>query len=230
MLIETPTGRNVLIDGGPSTSALSDALGRRLSPFNHELDWLILAATDENQVAALPRLLPRYVPQNVLLGANEQASYSSGVVMQWLADQSIPVTQAKEGQVLDLGQGAILKILNLSSRGSTLLVEWNTFRALLPIGENFDTVTQLDNGNAVGTVNVLSLAQSGYAQLSPLEWIQNLNPQLVVISVAAGDPDGLPVQETIDALNGYSVQRTDLNGWIEVMTDGKQMWVQAAKP
>ncbi len=229
VLIETPTGRNILINGGPSTSALSDALGRRLSPFDHGLDWLILAATDESQVAALPRLLPRYVPQNVLLGSNEQASYSSGAVMQWLADQSIPVTPAEEGQVLDLGQGAKLKVLNVSSRGSTLLVEWNTFRALLPIGENFDTLAQLENGNTVGPVNVLSLAQSGYAQLSPSDWIHNLNPQLVILSVAADDPDGLPSKDTIETLTGFSLLRTDLNGWIEVMTDGTKMWVQSEK-
>ncbi len=229
VLIETPLGRNILIDGGPSASALSDELGRRLSPLDHGLDWLILASTDENQVTSLPRLLPRFTPQNVLLGANEQASYSSRAVMQWLADQAIPVTQAEEGQTLDLGEGATLKVLNVSSTGSTLLIQWNTFRALLPIGESFDTLGQLDNGSALGTVNVLSLAQGGYAQLSPPEWIANLNPQLVVISVAAGDKSGLPDRETLDALTGFSVLRTDLNGWIEVSTDGRQMWVQAEK-
>ena len=41
--------------------------------------------------------------------------------MQWLADQSIPVTPAEEGQTLDLGEGATLKLVNLSSGGATLL-------------------------------------------------------------------------------------------------------------
>lgn len=230
VLIQTPTGRHVLINGGPSASSLSDALGRRISPVDRSLEWLILASTDENQVTSLPRILARYPPKNVLLGANEQASFSSRAVMEWLAAESIPVTQAEEGQVLDLGKGATLKVLNVSSRGSTLLIEWNGFRALLPIGANLDTLSELQNGNVVGPVNVLSLAQSGYAPLAPPDWAGNLNPDLVVLSVDAGDKNGLPDQETLDALKGRSLLRTDLNGWIEIMTDGKQMWVQAERP
>jgi len=120
-------------------------------------------------------------------------------------------------------------VVNISSAGATLLIEWNGFRSLLPIGENFDTINQLEYGNTIGAVNVLSLAQSGYAQLTPPDWILNLDPQLTVLSVAAGDQEGLPDQDTLDALAGRSMLRTDLNGWIEVTTDGKQMWVTVEK-
>ncbi len=47
VLIQTPSGQNLLIDGGPSLSTLSDALGRRVSLLSPSLDWLILASTDE---------------------------------------------------------------------------------------------------------------------------------------------------------------------------------------
>jgi hypothetical protein len=149
--------------------------------------------------------------------------------MQWLADESIPVTRGEEGQTLDLGKGATLKIVNISSGGATVLIEWKDFRSLLPIGENFDTLDQLEYGNAIGHVSVLSLAQSGLSQLTPPDWIRNLDPQLSVLSVAAGDPEGLPDQDTLDALAGRSLLRTDLNGWIEVKTDGKQMWIRVEK-
>ena len=229
VLIKTPTGRNILVNEGPSTSLLSDALGQRLSFFDHGLDWLIVASTADNQVAALPRVLQRYPPQNVLWSGNQQASFSSRNLAQFLADQSIPVMRAQEGQEFDLGNGAKLKVLNVSSLGSTLLIEWNSFRVLLPIGENLDTLDQLEMGNAVQPVTVLSLAQSGYAPLSPQDWITNLNPQLVVLSVAAGDINGLPDQATLDALAGRSLLRTDQNGWIQIMTDGRQMWVNVEK-
>jgi hypothetical protein len=101
--------------------------------------------------------------------------------------QSISVTSAKVGQTLDLGSGVTLKVLDVSPLGSTLLIEWNGFRALLPVGENFDTLDQLQNGKTVGPVTILLLTQSGYVPLTPSKWIQNLNPQPVVISVAAGD-------------------------------------------
>jgi beta-lactamase superfamily II metal-dependent hydrolase len=42
-------------------------------------------------------------------------------------------------------------------------------------------------------------------------------------------PDGLPSPETVEALEGYSLLRTDLNGWIHLSTDQKQMWVEAER-
>jgi competence protein ComEC len=229
VLIQTTDGRHILIDGGPSTAKISDALGRRFSPLDHTLDWLVLASTDENQVGSLQRLLPRFPASHVLLGGPEQASFSSQALMNWLSEEQVPVTEAEEGQSLDLGGGAKLRVVNVSPRGSTLLVEWDSFRVLLPIGANLDTLDALGQGRLIGPVSVLLLSQSGYAPLTPPELLQQVNPQLVVISAAAGDPDGLPNKETLDALESYSVLQTDSNGWIDVSTDGGRMWVVSQK-
>jgi hypothetical protein len=43
---------------------------------------------------------------------------------------------------------------------------------------------------------------------------------------AAGDRQGLPDPETLVSLEGYNLLRTDRNGWIELATDGRQMWVE----
>ncbi len=225
VLIQTPTGHNVLINGGPSTSALSDALGRRISPLAQELDWLVIATADEQQMASLPRILPRYPPKNVLLAASAGTSFSSRTVMDWVDTHSVPVTEAKSGQLFDLGDGALLKVIDVSTRGATLMISWNEFHALLPIGANVNTLKQLQNGEAVGPIQVLSLAQSGYAPLTPPDWISNLNPSLVVISVGAGDANNRPDKEALEALSGRSLLRTDINGWIDVASDGTHMWV-----
>ncbi|MFU8773519.1 MAG: ComEC/Rec2 family competence protein, partial [Anaerolineales bacterium] len=42
ILIQTPSGRFMLINGGPSTRALSDALGRRMPIFHRKLDYLLV--------------------------------------------------------------------------------------------------------------------------------------------------------------------------------------------
>jgi competence protein ComEC len=229
VLVQTPSGRNILINGGPSASLLSDALGQRIPLLNRNLDWLVIASTNDSEVASLPRVLLRYPPANILWSGNEEASFSSRQLAEWLAGQSMTVTTARAGQTLDLGNNITLKVVDVSPLGSTILIEWNNFRALLPIGENFDTLDNLQNGKTIGPVTVLSLAQSGYAPLTPPEWIQNLNPRLVVLSVAAGDQNGLPDQATLDALGGYPLLRTDRNGWIEITTDGKQMWTTTQK-
>ena len=45
----------------------------------------------------------------------------------------------------------------------------------------------------------------------------------------AGDREGLPSPETLEALEGYTLLRTDRNGWIELTTDGEQMWVEVER-
>jgi len=49
---------------------------------------------------------------------------------------------------------------------------------------------------------------------------------VALLSVAAGDKSGLPSPETMEAVEGYTLLRTDQNGWIEITTDGTQMWVE----
>ena len=229
ILIQTPEGRNVLINGGPSTSELSDELGRRLPFFSRKLDWLIIASTQEEQLAALPRVMERYPPDNVLWSGNIQASFSAQTLDKLFAERGIPVSRAEAGQKLELGDGAFIEIQAAGPKGSVLLIEYKNFRALLPIGIGVDTLEALEYGNEIGKVDVLLLTDSGYAPSNPPEMIQNVNPQLVVLDVAAGDENGLPAQEVLDELDGYSFLRTDRNGWISVVTNGDIMKVEVER-
>jgi competence protein ComEC len=229
VLIQTPTGKHVLINGGPSVTTLSDELGRRLPTFNRKLDWLVVAATDEDQVAALPRIVERYPPEAVLWSGNIQASFSAGVLNEYLSVSDIQVVNAEPGQTLDLGDGATLRVLTVVPRGSILLIEWKNFRVLLPIGMNFEALEELHNGESVGPVNVLSLADSGYAVSNPPEWITNLNPELVLLSVSAADENGMPDSNVLEEVKDYDLLRTDKNGWVEITTDGTEMWVNVER-
>jgi competence protein ComEC len=229
ILIETPGGRNILVNGGPSASILSDGLGRRLPPLNRRLDWLVIASTQENQLSGLPRVLERIPPSNVLFAGNVEASFSARNLDEWFIDENIPVKKAESDSQLDLGEGAILRVVNVNSRGAILMLEWNEFRALLPIGMNFSAQEELKYGEDIKSTSLLLISDSGYAPINPPAWFANLNPQLIILSVAAGDPNGLPHEGTLVATEDYPLLRTDYNGWIEVITDGKEMWVEVEK-
>jgi beta-lactamase superfamily II metal-dependent hydrolase len=49
---------------------------------------------------------------------------------------------------------------------------------------------------------------------------------VVLFSVASGNHEGLPSPETLEAIEGYNLLRTDRNGWIKISTNGEQMWVE----
>ena len=137
--------------------------------------------------------------------------------------------ESRVGAYLCLGQGARLEVLAAGKRGAILLVEWNNFRALLPVGVGFEDLEALRYGRAVGRVSALLLAESGYAPANPPEWIANLNTQLVLLSVSSRDGGGRPSAETLEAVQGYKLLRTDRNVWVELSTDGEGMWVEAVQ-
>lgn len=230
VLIQTPSGRHILVNGGPSASMLSDGLGRRLPPFDRRLDWLIVASTQENQLSGLPRVVERTPPSQVLWAGNVEASFSARSLDERFVNERIPVTKAEIDSELDLGGGAFLRFLNVNARGAVLLLEWKDFRALFPIGMDFSFQEETNFGKKINGTSLLLIADSGYAPINPPEWFANLNPQLIILSVAAGDPDGLPHEGTLEAIEDYPLLRTDYNGWIEVTTDGTEMWVEAENP
>jgi competence protein ComEC len=227
ILIKTPEGRYLLIDGGPYASLLSDALGRRLPLGERELDWLVVGSVDEAQVGALPRVIERFPPENVLWAGPERGTRAARNLQDALISAGIPIISAETGQVLDLGRGASLQVLRSGERGAIYMLEWGNFRVVLPLGVRFDDLEALKYGKAVGPVSALLLADNGYAPANPVEWIENLSPEIVLLSVSGKDGSGMPSEETLQAVEGYTLLRTDRNGWIELSTDGERMWVEA---
>jgi beta-lactamase superfamily II metal-dependent hydrolase len=94
---------------------------------------------------------------------------------------------------------------------------------------DFEAMETLQQDSAMRSYSAVLLPESGFAPLNPPELFARLNPQLTLLSVAAGDRSGLPSPETLEALEGYNLLRTYQNGWIEISTDGKQMWVEVER-
>ena len=122
-----------------------------------------------------------------------------------------------------------MRVLAVGSRGAVLLLEWQSFRALLPIGMDERLLKDQLGDPSLGPITALLVADYGASQLNPPEWIAKLSPQVVLLSLDANDRKNQPDPGTLETLEGYNLLRTDLNGWIELTTDGEQMWVEAEK-
>lgn len=229
ILIQTPQGRYVLVNGGPSSSQLSSALGRRLAGNGNGLDFLVIAGNKNGQIQALPAVVKRFTPREVIWAGEMNASrFGRYLYEALLAENRLP-QPAIEGMDLDLGQGARMTFLKVQSHGAVLLVEWRSFRVLLPLGVDFETLATLRQMPDLAPLTAISLAHSGLSSLNPPGWIISTQPAMVLLSVSALDSSGLPDEELLRSLEKYTVLRTDVHGWIELITDGKQMWVEVEK-
>jgi hypothetical protein len=189
----------------------------------------VVVTPGDEQTLSLPQVLDRFHPANVLWAGPTHGTPGARALQAALVRAGIFPENAMPGQALDLGAGAVLRVLTVGSRGATLLLEWDRFRMLLPLGMNLDDLETLGYGDAIGHVNALLLADSGYAPSNPPEWIDHLRPQVVLLSVSAADKEGLPSPETLELLQGYTLLRTDRSGWIEMSTDGEQRWVEVER-
>ena len=163
----------------------------------------------------------------MLCAGPTHASSSARYLQTTSSEAGIVPIPAQSGQTFDLGQEATLRVLSANARGAVLLLEWGNFRLLLPMGVDAETLEALQKESV--PVTALLLAAGGYAPLNPLAWIANLHPQVVLLSVALGGRQGLPSPETLEAVEGYNLLRTDRNGWIELTMDGEQMWVESER-
>lgn len=229
LLIETPEGRFVLVGGGESASQLSAGLGRLLPLFHRELDVLVVAGTASEQVEALPAVLPRFKPAQVWWAGDAQASRPARELAAWLAEEGIPVAEVAAGQQLDLGDGAALSVVCTDEDGATLLLSWEGFRVTLPVGGAQGLLQDPEMRRLGVSSTVVMLASSGAAEQNPADWLAAAAPQLALLSVDPLDRSGGPDPETLSALAGVPVLRTDQHGWVQLISDGTQMWVVTEK-
>jgi competence protein ComEC len=72
---------------------------------------------------------------------------------------------------------------------------------------------------------VLQLASNGGEKENPDEWIKAADPQIAVVEAEQGNKSAQPASTVLDRLRAIPIYRTDLQGTIEMATDGKQIWI-----
>lgn len=228
VLIESPTGRYLLVGGGSSPIRLSEALGQRLPLFRPQIDWWVVGATYDTDLAGIAGITQRFPIKKVLLtGPPGTGAYRH--VLNQLSESGSGIIAAQPGQILDLGDGARLEVLALGENGSALLLHYNRAHLLLAPGADPALIKEISRKLQPGRITALILPDCGNLAANPPKWLRQLNPAVALISVQAGNSRGLPSPEVLDALGDRTILRTDLHGWIQLSTDGQNLWVEVER-
>lgn len=108
VFIDAPSGRQVLVDGGPDGSVLR-ALGSVMPPWDRSVDIVFATSADAGAVSGLVDVLQRYSVDLVVQTGVESSTPVWNLFEQEAAGKRI--VTARRGQVLDLGGGAYIQIL-----------------------------------------------------------------------------------------------------------------------
>ena len=240
MLIETPDDHRVLIDGGPTDSAITTALGRNLPFYDRRIDLVVLTHPQEDHVGGLLEVLDEYDVRAIL---NSPAQGETGLAGIWddLLDSSDSnVTSADAGQRVDLGSGTTLEVLspdagdplfettpiNEASTVMRLSVGDVTFLLTADIGAPAEEAL-LRSGIDL-EADVLKVGHHGSRFSSTPEFLARVGPRISVISAGEDNVHGHPTPETLARLPG-EVFRTDEDGDVTVSTDGERIWVETGR-
>ncbi|MPZ24414.1 MAG: DNA internalization-related competence protein ComEC/Rec2, partial [Dehalococcoidia bacterium] len=117
ILIETPDGRVILVDGGPSGSWLLNQLGAALPADRRRIDLVVLTHPQDDHVGGLVALLDRYDIGQVLAGAQEGTIPAYRAWHEGLLEDGVPLLLAEAGQFAVLGEGIVLEVLGPPARG-----------------------------------------------------------------------------------------------------------------
>ena len=228
-MIQTPSGSTILVDGGLSGGVLLRALNRQLPLFTRALDLLVVAAPHDENLGGLPDLLARYQVKRAVVTSVPGKSATYRTLMDALNDKQIDIVSAADLPAFDLGDGITLRVLAEGEAGTALRLEWERFALVMPIGLRLADETALLMRGPVEPAAALLLPDHGSEAAPQANWVWAVNPQVVLISVGAGNPNGDPAPEVLQRLTGRTILRTDERGSLTLLTDGQQVWVETGR-
>jgi len=239
VLIQTPNGGQILVDGGPNPSRLREGVGDALPFWDRRLDVLILTQPKSSVLNALPSLLERYDVGLMLTNGQAGQTDTYEALMEACTDHGIQVKTVTAGYQLQTEDGVQLEILHPQtvpepdaepeSEGMVIRVSYgDTSFLLTPELSAEGEKTLLAAGWYAGST-VLEAPSHGSANANPESFLEAVHPQASVITVGAGNRSGLPAPEVLDSLSDGPIYRTDRQGTIEMITDGHKLWIYTGR-
>jgi competence protein ComEC len=231
VLMQTPNGAHILVDGGRNPSRLLTALGDRLPFYDREIDVLILTQPDDFDSGAIRSLLARYNTGIVLTNGQPNQSETQTEIQNLLQERKTFVVQA--GYSLTTQDGVTIEILNPQETPelSDNLAD-NTLVLRVIYGERTFLLTgdvSVDGQNAIleqayPLADVMQLPDHATVRSLSERFLQTVQPRLLVLQSEKGNGRGDPSDVTLETLKDYALIRTDTQGTLHLYTDGRTLW------
>ena len=236
IFIESPTGTQVLVDGGRGSAVLGK-LSEAMGFFDRDIDMLIATHPDMDHIGGLIDVLERYRVQTILITENEGDTPAFEAFSERIEQEGARILIARRGQVYDLGSGeagsTTLTILfpdrdardfesNASSIIARLVYGESEFLFTGDAPKEIETYLVSQDPDGIQS-DVLKVGHHGSRTSTDALFLEAVQPQVALISAGKDNSYGHPHSEVIELLNHYGViqKNTADLGSVFSISDGK---------
>lgn len=233
VLIQSPNGAHILVDGGRFPSRLLTALGDRMPYYDREIEMLAITHPDEFDIGALNSVLERYSVGVALLNGHPNLSETVQEIESRLAD--VPTVTVRAGYSIQLDDGLLVEVLHpqaepvlsddLNDHVMVLRLNYGEVSVLLTSDLNREgQMAMLENGYHP-LASVMQIPQHATLLALDGEFLAQVQPQVALIQIDRANRRGDPDDDTIANLGDIPIFRTDEIGDIHLWTDGQSLWI-----
>ncbi len=235
--IEAPNGRQILVDGGPNAIVLSRL--SQVMPFgDRSIDMIVVTNPDRDHIGGFIDVLRNYKVGEILEPGTFNSSLTYKTLENEIAKDGVKKEIARRGMkiVLDKDKNIYFDILFPDRDVSTWKTNDGSIVGKLVYGnESFMlmgdatayTESLIEKNEPVETLRsqVLKLGHHGSRTSSSESWLEDVSPQVAVISAGLNNKYGHPHKEVIDRLDDLHIPYliTFQKGTIIFKTDGVKL-------
>ena len=237
IFIETPSGNQVLIDGGPDSKVIQE-LAKVMPFYDREIDMVLMTHSDADHVAGLVEVLVRYDVKNVVYS---DIIRKSSLYKEWqetVAKEDANIIDPVAGKTIDLGNEVILTILNpmeslagkaiekTNNDSIALIFKYGEIEVLLTGDIEAKAERQILLSGADIDADILKIAHHGSKTSTTPEFLSEVSPEIAFIQVGK-NRYGHPTQDVLKRLENFGIKyyRTDLDGTVKIISDGESYQV-----
>lgn len=235
ILIETPGGVDVLIDGGPDRSVLRK-LPKKLGLFDRHIDVVIASHPDKDHIAGLTDTLKKYDVDHYLEStAVNDSPFSQALDAAVAREKGIKTHTVVRGTRITLGDGAYADVLFPDRDVSKVESNDGSIALRLVYGDTSflfagDMSTKIEDyivtleGSALAT-DVLKVSHHGSRHSTSALWLEAVDPSLAVVSAGKGNSYGHPTPAVVERVraSGARLLSTIEEGTITLVSDGSSI-------